>query len=303
MVRYGAGGDHVRTAGADVPLEPGDHICAFVDGARDGLDVIERMVAAGVEAGDKVVVFTDAAPSGAVLDRLPGPGVGAKGQVQVMSARQTYLSNGRFHPRAAMDLLMDHIDRAARAGFAGLRLVGDMTWALAQPPPPDQLAGYERQVNQLFLDGQALAVCVYDRSAFSRDTLQQVACAHPGMAVAGVDREWTPLLRIRRTTDPYGLRLTGEADFSNHQALAGAVDAVVVQQPDPAVPIVVDLAGLQFADAASATLLGRLAQKAPAGADFTGCQRAVETVLDCLDVTRSARLRLTPAGGRSEAAA
>ncbi|WP_186316098.1 STAS domain-containing protein [Catellatospora sichuanensis] len=124
---------------------------------------------------------------------------------------------------------------------------------------------------------------------------RQVTHAHPASTGSSAEAGWSPLLRIRRTRHPYGLRLTGEADLSNQQALAAALDAVLDRQPDPAAPILIDIAGLWFADAATATLLGQLALRAPAGVHLAGAQPAVETVLDRLGLTQLSKIRLTHA--------
>lgn len=283
-------------------LTLGDHICALVDGTGDGLDVMAQTVAAGLDAGDKVMIFTESLPPVAVRAAIEHHGVTASaaeqaGQVQVLPARTAYLADGRFEPARMLDSLVGHIDHAGRDGYRGLRLVGDMTWALTEPARFDQLAGYEAQVNQLYLDGRALGVCLYDRRAFPRDLLRQVTCAHPASAGAGVATGWAPLLRIRRTTDPHGLRLIGEADLSNRQALAAALDAVADRQTDPAAPILIDVTELRFADAATAALLGQLALRTPAGVHLAGAQPALKTVLDRLGVTQLSRMRLVPAIG------
>ena len=290
----------MTATGAVGELQLGDHICAFVDGVADGLDVVAQTVAAALDAGDRVIVFTAALPPVAVLAGLAARGVAIPpaepgGQVQVLSAPEAYLPTGRFEPSRMLESLAGHIEQAGTDGYAGLRLVGDMAWALGEPAGVEHLADYEAQVNQLYLDGRALSVCLYDRSAFGSDRLRQVAYAHPAMTDAGADR--MPSLRIRRTTQPYGLRLAGEADFSNRLALAAALDAVAEQQPEPAAPILVNMADLRFLDAGSAALLGRLALRAPAGVHISAPQRAVERVLDHLGVLQLSKTRLTRAAG------
>ena len=93
------------------------------------------------------------------------------------------------------------------------------------------------------------------------------------------------------------MRLAGEADFSNRQALAAALDAVADQQPEPAAPILLDVTDLRFLDAGTAALLSRLALKAPAGVHITAPPRAVERVLDHLGVLQLPQTRLTRAAG------
>jgi hypothetical protein len=220
--------------------------------------------------------------------------------VQILPARPAHLSTGRFEPSRMLDCLAGHVERADAEGFPGLRLVGDMAWALGELVDAEGLADYEAQVNRLYLDGRAMGVCLYDRRVFDADLLRQVTRAHPAAVTEAVSG-WTPLLRIRRTTDPYGLLLVGESDLSNRQAVAAALDAVLVAQPDPCVPIVVDVAGLRFADGATAALLGRLALRGPAGVHIVGCHGALQTVLDRLGVTQLPGICITrvarPAGG------
>jgi anti-anti-sigma regulatory factor len=255
------------------------------------------MVGAGLDAGDRIMVFTEAQPA-TVVATFGERGVlrGQPRQVQVLSAREAYLPAGRFEPTRVLESLLGHIDQANKDGYTGLRLVGDMAWAATVPAGADLLADYEARVNQIYMDGRALGVCLYDRDAFPDGLLREVACAHPATAVTAGDTGWAPLLRIRRTVDPYGLQLTGEADVSNRQALATALSAALDQQPDTTVPIMVDVSGLRFLDAAATVLLGRLALQAPAGINLYGCRGSVETTLDHLGVSRMSKVRVTRAG-------
>ncbi len=270
----------------------------FVDDIDDRLDLMAQTVAAGLDAGDRVMVFTASLLPLAVLAGLEARGLAVapaeqSGQMAVLSAREAYLPTGRFEPPRMLDAVAGHIEQAAKDGFAGLRLVGDMTWALDEPAGAEQLAGYEAQINQLYMDGRALGVCLYDRRSFSGELLRQVASAHPAMTNANAGQ--VPLLRIRRTTDPYGLRLVGEADFSNRHALNAALDAVVNQQTDPFHPIVIDVAGLRFLDAGTAAMLGRTALKAASGVHLIAPPRAAERVLDQLGILQLFPMRLTRA--------
>jgi hypothetical protein len=256
-----------------------------------------------------VMVFTESPPPAAVLAGLrarsvAGASAGPAGQVQVMSARQAYLPDGRFDPQRMLDALFQHIEQAAD-GFAGLRMVGDMTWALAEPAGVERLAWYEAQANRLYMDGRAAGVCIYDRRRFDAYVLRQVAGAHPATVGGTAEAGRVPMLRIRRTTEPYGLRLTGEADLTNRQAVAAVLDALVADQPHPAGPIVVDVGGLRFADVGTATLLIRLALRAPAGVHISGSHGAVDVVLDRLGAAHVPGMRVTrsPAGDRDAATA
>jgi MEDS: MEthanogen/methylotroph, DcmR Sensory domain len=160
-------------------LQLGDHVCALVEGLDEGFEVIAQAVAVGLAAGDRVMVFTESVSPVKVLARLEGRGIpaGREGQLEVLSAAEAYLPSGRFDPDRLLESLVGHVERATLDGYAGLRLVGDMAWALSHPAGVEKLAGYEAQVNRLYLDGRALGVCVYDRRAFDGGLLQQVTCA------------------------------------------------------------------------------------------------------------------------------
>jgi anti-anti-sigma regulatory factor len=280
-------------------LQLGDHVCAFVEGTDDRLDAMAAMVTAGLDAGDRVLVFTESLPPVEVLTGLHARGVPVQpaeraGQVRVLSAREAYLRAGRFEPQRMLAWMVGHVERAGAEGYQGLRVLGDMAWALDEPAGVERLAWYEAQVNRIYLDGRAMAVCLYDRRTSDRELLRRVSSAHPSTTVVGADHGWVPLLRIRRTGHPYGLRLVGEADLTNRSALAAALDAAVDEQPDPGAPIVVDCSGLRFADGSSAALLCRLALKAPAGVHLTGCHGAVAVVLDRLGAAKLPGVRLSP---------
>ncbi len=283
-------------------LELGDHLCVFVEGTDEATELIIRTVSAGVDAGHKIAVFAgspvaQAVPAGGLPD---GPRAGA-GQVQVLPARQMYLPTGRFEPERVLRSLARHTEQAAAEGYRGLRVIGEMSWALANPPGVDRLPRYEEQVTRLCLDGRVLGVCVYEWRRFDRDLLVRVACAHPAAARASA-QNLVPGLRIRRTSDPYGLRLVGQIEVGNRPALRVALDAVADEQPDPVVPIVVDLSGLRQVDPAGAALLSRLALRAPAGAQLAGCRRPVYRILQRLGVTGLAGMRVTVADADNDGA-
>ncbi len=273
------------TAAVAGQLALGDHVCWRFDDDDQLLDAMAGFVASGVNANHKVVYFTEALLPPALTAGLAARGVPLHaGQVDVWPARQRYLTGGRFDPDAMLRTLEDLVARARAEGYLGLRLVGDMGWAVAHPPGVEHLPRYETRINRVFLDGQALAVCLYDRRTFDEATLRQVSRAHPASTPSTVaGSEWVPLLRIHRTAHPYGLRLVGEADLTNRHGLAGALDALLEAVPDTTVPPVIDLTGLRFADGATAGLLLRTAELAPAGLHLIGCQPAVAVLLRCLD--------------------
>ena len=291
-------------AGMIEQLQLGDHVCGFVDDTEGWFDVIARTVTAGLGAGNRVMVFVDRLLPAALVAGLEARGVALEpairaGQVQIFPAREVYLPAGRFEPQPLLDSLVDLIERAVAEGYPGLRLLGDMGWVLDEPAGVEQLPWYEAQVNRLYMCGRALGICLYDRRGVDATLQRSLACAHPVIAMNAAEAEWPPQLRIRRTDEPYGLRLVGEVDLSNRQALAAVLDAVLDEKPASIGPIVIDVAGLQFADAATGAALSRLALRAPMGVHVTGAHGVVSAVLDRLDLAHQSGMRITGEAGAS----
>jgi hypothetical protein len=268
-------------------LQLGDHVCGFVEGPDDLLDVVEATVAAGLRKREKVVVFTDMLAPVALTDGVAARGVPIDaaeraGQVRIASARETCLHGGRFEPHRLLGDLGALLRTARAEGYLGVRLVGDMGWVQDAPAGIALLPDYEALVNRLYLDAQASAICLYDRRRVDRDTMEQVVCAHPGTAtpMPGSGAEWRPQLRIRRTWQPYGLVLTGEADYSNRLALAAALDAVREARPDSSTPLVLDVSGLRFVDVDITRRLAQLASDTPRGIQIVGADGLVARVFD-----------------------
>ncbi|MFD0664045.1 MEDS domain-containing protein [Thermocatellispora tengchongensis] len=131
----------------------------------------------------------------------------------------------------------------------------DMGWTARLAPGLDRLVSYEREVNRIFSEGYAMALCCYDRRLFTAAELERLGAAHPGTARggAGTDEEWTPLLRMRREGGV--LTLSGEADATNQDALRVMVEDVVESARDAGGHAVIDVSALTFADLAAVRLL------------------------------------------------
>jgi anti-anti-sigma factor len=232
----------------------GDHVCWTVDDDATRMAAIAGFVRAGLNARHRVIYSGDQPE--AVLDGLERHGVGTRaaleeGRLQAITAEASYLTGGVFDPEATIALWRATIGRARAAGCPGIRVVGDMTWASRRVPGAERLPWYEAQVNNVFLDGYVAGVCAYDRRRFDPLALRRLSWAHPGTAAAGIPFEPQSSLRARRTRDPYGMRLTGEVDLSNRDALGAVIEHLFDEQP----AVTVDVSGLTFADTAASRIL------------------------------------------------
>jgi len=106
-----------------------------------------------------------------------------RGALRLMTQRDTYLRSGVFDPQLMIALLGSALDEALADGFTGLRVTGDMTWALGPETDSDRLIEYEALLNNFFPGSQALALCQYDRRRFAPEIIRQVLYTHPTAVV------------------------------------------------------------------------------------------------------------------------
>jgi anti-anti-sigma regulatory factor len=240
----------------------GDHVCWTVDDDATRMEAIAAFVRAGLRARHKVIYSGDEPE--AVLDALERHGVGTRaalgeGRLSAVTAESSYLAGGVFDPGGTLSAWHAEVAQARAEGHPGLRVVGDMTWATRRVPGAEDLPWYEAEINTVFLEGYVAGVCAYDRRRFDPLQLRRLGFAHPGAAGPHTPFEPEASLRARRTTDPYGLRLAGEVDLSNRDALR----AVIAHLFDGAPAATVDVAGLTFADTAAARILVEAAADGP----------------------------------------
>jgi hypothetical protein len=70
----------------------------------------------------------------------------------VASQEETYLLNGHFEPDKMIRFLADALEPTIASGFSGLRVVGEMTWALAGDLGTGPLIEYEAKLNYFVRD-------------------------------------------------------------------------------------------------------------------------------------------------------
>ena len=244
-------------------LDLGDHLCWMVGDQETREAGTAAYVRAGLDRHQKVLYFGDGPEQ--MLAGLRACGVDAdsavaSGQLQASTAEATYLTSGAFDAQATIEGWRVESARARDQGYRGLRALGDMAWATRPVPGAGDLARYEAQVNRVFADGFAMAVCVYDTRLFDPAALRRVASAHPGGMSAVTAAADVPLLHVTRTGSPPGLRLRGEADLANRRALRTVLEHVSHDTDTAGRALTIDVSELHFADAETARMLIRAAE-------------------------------------------
>jgi anti-anti-sigma factor len=281
-------------------LTVGDHICWLVDDDRIRMREIAGFVRAGLRDHHRVLYCGDCPE--VVLACIDELGIDteaalASGQLAASTAEASYLGGGIFEPEQVLQG-WPPLARAARAaGYAGIRVLGDMGWAGRSVPGREHLCWYESQINRIVLDNDAIGVCAYDRRRLDPLELRRLTWQHPGVAASGAPYDERLALRIRRTRDPVGLALSGEADLAGRNALQVVIEHLFADAgTDEAT---VDVRDLRFADRATARILVR-AGRGPQRLRLTGCSPALLRLLAYTGADEARGLTVVPAlDGRS----
>jgi anti-anti-sigma regulatory factor len=261
-------------------LRPGDHVCWTYADDAERRRITAACVRAGLRDRHKVLWCTLDLEPAAALAELEDAGIRTSaavraGRLTVMTAASSYLVSGSFDAEATCRIWPDEFRRARREGYAGMRVLGDMSWAGGTTPGADRVGWYELQVNHILADGYALGICLYDRRRFTGDTLATLCRAHP-VTLSERSSAREPLLRIIRTRA--GLRLSGEADVSNRDALATMLGAAIDEPADRPV-VALDLSELCFADAATGKLIVDAGRRAGGRLRITAARPPVHRLL------------------------
>jgi PAS domain S-box-containing protein len=156
------------------------HICHVFETEEEYLSTLVSYFKDGLRARQKALFFVEDGALEAVERRLREDGLEAGRSLELRSASQAFLPDGRFDRDRMVRSLAGEADKALREGFSGLRLAGRMDWALGRVPE-DGLAGYEGLVEGFLREGKAVGLCQYDARKFRPEALLDILEAHPAL--------------------------------------------------------------------------------------------------------------------------
>lgn len=179
---------------AGTPLDS-FHVCAFFDSRDEEYDVLNPFFKQGIDRGEKNLHIV--APE--LVDehkvRLSASGIDtphceACGQLEVLNWHEAYLDEDGTFDKVRMLATVESLSTQAReAGYARLRIMGNMDWAFQQHPGSDTLIEYEAEVNEVLSRNRLPAICVYDTAKLSGAMMMDLLRTHPLALVNGVVQE------------------------------------------------------------------------------------------------------------------
>src|SRR5579871_1642768 len=153
-------------------MRPGDHYCGIFSSDAEQRRIAIDFVHLGIERNEKMLYLVNLQTAAQLESTLATAGIDAealikKGQLVILTAKETYLKDGTFDPARMIEALKQETVQALEAGYLALRVTGEMTWALAGEPGSERLVEYEALLNQFYVEyPQCYAICQYDQRRF-----------------------------------------------------------------------------------------------------------------------------------------
>ena len=160
----------------------GDHVAFFFKTNEERLAFVIPYIVAGINNLERCVYIADENTVPEILAEFKKAGINidaatANGALSVVTKHDTYLRHGIFDPEKMIADLDRDVRFALQNGFKGLRVTGEMSWALDLPSALSRLCEYEQELYRHW-PAQLAGLCQYNESLFPREVIDKMADCH-----------------------------------------------------------------------------------------------------------------------------
>lgn len=171
-------------------LRQGEHLGVMYQDAAEGTETVVALIRAGLGRREAALYLADAPSHHRVEQALRDGGVepaaeAARGALLLWSGRGDAGPSEMPDPRALATRLRREIDGALASGFAGLRVILEMSSLLGDQDPRDRLVQYEARLSELFPGSRALGACLYHLHGMPAAVLRRALLIHPRLLLEG----------------------------------------------------------------------------------------------------------------------
>jgi signal transduction histidine kinase len=165
-------------------LKQGDHVCLIYENPAEQLAVAVPFIKEGLARNERCIYIADDRTIVEVVQALSAAEVDVarerqRGALRILTKNDAYLPSGKFDPQGMIDFVRQAENQALADGFSGLRISGEMTWALGPEPGCERLIEYEALLNRLIDNKRSVLLCQYNRSRFEAPCIHDVFRTHP----------------------------------------------------------------------------------------------------------------------------
>ncbi len=172
-------------------LQSGDHAVLVYDRSEEKFGFMSGFFGEGVAKREKLVFYRhEQKEEDAVLFLeqfgLPARRLIGRGDLDFIDCRQVFYPNGRFNPDEALAEHRRIVLNALAAGFGGVRVAVDMSWAMGLVEGAESFMEYESRFNYFTRALNAITVCNYHRGLFPKEVVFNAMQTHPVVLKKGV---------------------------------------------------------------------------------------------------------------------
>jgi hypothetical protein len=160
----------------------GDHAAFFFKSNQERLGFVIPYIVRGLRNLERCFYIADENTVPEILAEFKDAGVDidaatANGALSVLTKHDTYLRHGIFEPEQMITDLDRDVRFALQSGFSGLRVTGEMSWALDLPFALSRLCEYENELRHHW-PTQLGGLCQYNESLFPSEVVERMAGCH-----------------------------------------------------------------------------------------------------------------------------
>ena len=163
-------------------LKLGEHVAFFFKSNAERLSFVIPYMIDGLHNKERCVYVADENTVPEILAEFKKAGINidastASGALSVVTKHDTYLRHGIFDPEKMIADLDRDVRFALQNGFSGLRITGEMSWALDLPSALGRLCEYEQELYRHW-PTQLAGLCQYNETLFPVDVIEKMADCH-----------------------------------------------------------------------------------------------------------------------------
>lgn len=170
------------------------HICAFFNSFDEHYRVLRPFIMDGFDRGDKAFHLVDPAQREGHLRRLAEAGIDVRkamdtGQLEVRPWQDGPLHGDSFDQETWLVSFEQILQSGPAAGYAQIRFLAQMEWALVDLPGVDDLIEFETRVNYVVPKYENAVICAYDLTKFGASVVMDALRTHPVVIIGGLLQE------------------------------------------------------------------------------------------------------------------
>lgn len=161
-----------------------EHQCTVYDTQEQQFSVIVPFLKTAFDSRQRCLYVADENSVKTTLETLERGGLNISrhlqdGSFEILEKQDTFVRAGTFDPDAMISFLSNKADDALSRGHPGLRVLGEMTWALGANLGNERLLEFESKLNKLLPSKPLAIICQYNRRLFPPEVIIGVIETHP----------------------------------------------------------------------------------------------------------------------------